>query len=66
MLIALSENLLVNAEAITAVEIREVRDKKHLIVYVGDKMFTATVSPQELLMKLNSMGVNSFEGHFAG
>jgi len=66
MLIALSDNVLVNSEAITAVEIREVKDKKHLIVYVGNKMFTANVSPQELLAKLNSLGVNSHEGHFAG
>lgn len=61
MLITIQENVLVNSDMISAVEVRKAGNKNILVVHVGNKTFSATVSPQELLNKLRSLGADSQE-----
>ena len=57
MFVYITEDLMVNSDMISAIEIRSVRDKRILVVHVGNKTHTATVSPEELLAKLKTLGI---------
>jgi hypothetical protein len=65
-LVKLSENLLVNADEITALEGGKGTDKKGILVHVGEKTFMSKVPPKELLQSIMFGGNSNHDQFFAG
>lgn len=65
-LIRITEDVLINPERISVVEMRTRRDKKELVVHVDNRTYHVTIPPEELLRQIKAAGIDAYDQFFRG